>query len=89
MPSGKGQPLIVLHAGCVDGWVDGTDLVPRSKTNSANYHDEMNSEHFKECLTEQLLPRLEEPSVVKLDNASYHNKNKAPTSSDRKDDIEA
>ena len=58
--------------------MDGTD-----------YHDEMKSEHFMESLTEQLQPRLEEPSVVKLDNASYHNKDKAQTSSDRKDDIEA
>ena len=91
VPSGKGQRLIVLHAGGVDGWVDGADLVFRSKTNSADYHDEMNSEHFMEWLTEQLLPRLEEPSVIIFDNASYHNKqkDKAPTSSDRKDDIKA
>ena len=33
VPSGKGQRLIVLHAGGVDGWVDGADLVFRSKTN--------------------------------------------------------
>ena len=42
VPSGKGQRLI-LHAGEVDGWVERADLVFRSKTNSTDYHDEMNS----------------------------------------------
>ena len=27
VPSGKGQRLIVVHAGGVEGWVDGADLV--------------------------------------------------------------
>ena len=33
--SGKGQRLIVVHAGGAEGWVDGADLVFKSKTNSA------------------------------------------------------
>ena len=61
--------IIVLHDGGAKGWVDGADLVFRSKTNSADYHDEMNSEPFMECLMEQILPRLEEPSAIILDNA--------------------
>ena len=32
--------------------MDGAELVFISKTNSADYHDEMNSEHFMEWLTE-------------------------------------
>ena len=96
MPSGKGQRLIILHAGGVDGWVEGVDgwvegadLVFSSKTNSTDYHDEMNSKHYMEWMTQQLLPRLEEPTVIILDNASYHNKqkDKPPTSTDKKDDI--
>ena len=89
MPSGKGRRLIILHAGGVDGWVEGADLVSRSKTNSTDYHDEMNSKHYMEWMTQQLLPRLEEPTVIILDNASYHNKqkDKPPTSTDKKDDI--
>ena len=89
MPSGKGRRLIILHAGGVDGWVEGADLVFRSKTNSTDYHDEMNSKHYMEWMTQQLLPRLEEPTVIILDNASYHNKqkDKPPTSTDKKDDI--
>ncbi len=37
--SGKGQRLIVLHAGGVNGWVEGAYLVFTSKTNSTHYHD--------------------------------------------------
>lgn len=54
VPSGKGLRLIVLHA----GGLDGADLVFRSKTNSIDYHDERNSKHFMEWMTEQLLPSL-------------------------------
>ena len=38
--------------------VDGAELVFRLKTNSADYHDEMNSEHYIERLTEQLYQNL-------------------------------
>ena len=40
-------------------------------------------------MTQQLLPRLEEPTVMILDNASYHNKQKDKllTSTDKKDNI--
>ena len=64
----------MVHAGVVEGWVLGTDLVFRSKTNSGDYHDEMNSEHFIESFTPQLLPNIPPTSVIVLDNASYHNK---------------
>lgn len=90
VPSGKGVRLIVLHAGGENGWIDGVDLVFKSKTNSADYHDETNSEHFLEWLKEQLLPTLEEPSVIILDNASYHDKkyNKPQTTGNRKTEIQ-
>ena len=60
VPSGKGQRLIVVHAGGAaagEGWIEGADLVFRSKKNTADYHDEMNSEHFMEWFNEQLLPK--------------------------------
>ncbi len=40
-PSGKGKRLIVVHAGSKNGWVPNAELVFRSKTHSADYHDEM------------------------------------------------
>ena len=90
VPSGKGERLIVLHAGGVNGWVEEADLVFKSKTNSADYHDEMNSEYFLEWMTEKLLPTLDEPSVIILDNASYHNKqrDKPPTTQNKKGEIQ-
>ena len=49
----------------------------------------MNSKHYMEWMTQQLLPQLEEPTVIILDDDSYHNKqkDKLPTSIDKKDDI--
>ena len=89
VPSGKGQRLIVVQAGGVEGWVDGADLVFKSKTNSADYHDEMNTGHYKEWFTQQLLPNLPPNSVIIVDNATYHNKqkDKPPTTANKKDDI--
>ena len=61
----------------------------RSKTHSADYHDEMNSERYMKWLTERLLLRLEQQTVIILDNASYHNKqkDKAPISNSNKNEI--
>ena len=67
-------------------WVPGADLMFRSKTNSADYHDEMNSEHFMEWFTKQLLPNIPDNAVIVVDNATYHNKQKdrAPTIEEKK-----
>ena len=74
MRSGKGQRLIVLHAGSAEGLVPGADLMFRSMTNSAHYHDEINSEHFMEWFTKQLLPNISDNAIIVVDNATYHNK---------------
>ena len=76
VPSGKRQRLIVVHAGGVQGWVDGADLVFKSKTNSVDNHDKMNTEHYMEWFTQQLLPKLPPNSVIIVDNATYHNRQK-------------
>ncbi len=82
-PSGKGKRLIVVHAGSKSGWIPNAALVFRSKTNSADYHDEMNSEHYLEWWRETLLPNIPPSSAIVLDNAPYHNKqnDKPPTKS--------
>jgi hypothetical protein len=38
-----------------------------------DYHQEMNSVVFLEWFENQLMPALKNPSLVVLDNASYHN----------------
>ena len=70
VPSGKGQKLIVLHAGSAEGWMIGADLMFRSKTNSADYHNEMNSEHFMEWFTKQLIPNILDNAVIVVYNAT-------------------
>ena len=42
----EGQRLIVVHAGGVEEWVEGVDLVFKSKTNLADYHDKINHQHY-------------------------------------------
>ncbi|XP_040077703.1 uncharacterized protein LOC120849529 [Ixodes scapularis] len=71
-PSGKGERLIVVHAGSSEGFVDGAAEVFRAKTGSGDYHEEMDGARFEECFTEKLLPNLKPNSVIFMDNASYH-----------------
>lgn len=73
IPTGKGGRLIVCHAGCARyGFIQGSKLVFRSNTgNTVDYHSQINAEIFKNWFI-QLLNNLEEPSVLVMDNASYH-----------------
>lgn len=74
-PSGKGKRLIVLHIGSTDGFVPGGLLCFESKTNSADYHDDMNDDTFYEWFV-KTLPLLKENAVIVMDNASYHSAKK-------------
>ena len=71
IPPGKGKRLIILHAGCEDGFIPNMDLVFEGKK-TGDYHREMNSQVFLEWF-ETLCHSLPEPSCIVLDNASYHN----------------
>ena len=79
----------MVHAEGAEGRVQGAHLVFRSKTNSADYHIEMNAEHFMDWFTLQLLPNIPPNSVIILDNATYHNKqkDKAPTTATKKENV--
>lgn len=81
---------IVVHAGGRQGFIQGADLIFTSKTNSGDYHGEMNEANFMKWFEEQLLPSLEEPSLIVMDNASYHSAlvEKTPTTSTRKQDMQ-
>lgn len=71
-PSGKGERLIVVHAGSSEGFVDGAAEVFRAKKGSGDYHEEMDGARFEKWFTEKLLPNLRPNSVIVMDNASYH-----------------
>ena len=74
IPSGKGKRLIVLHAGNrEEGLIDRCDLVFLATAKDGDYHQEMNGPIFLNWFENQLMPALKSPSVIVLDNASYHN----------------
>jgi len=87
-PSGKGKRLIVLHIGSSDGFVPGGLLCFKSKTNSTDYHNEINGDTFYEWFV-KTLPLLKKNAIIVMDNASYHSvkKHKIPVRSWRKQAI--
>ena len=54
VPSRKRQRLIVVHAGRGEGWAEEAGLMFKWKTNSVDYHNEINHQHYMEWLTQQL-----------------------------------
>ena len=88
-PIGKGQRLIIVHAGSSDGFVPEANLNFISKKTS-DYHDEMNGKHFEEWLETKVFPNIPKESSIVVDNASYHSvqSEKSPTMSTRKSDMQ-
>ena len=72
VPSGKGTGLIVCELGGKKGFVEETNLCLVG--NSKSEENEMNSAHFKEWLTEKVLPIIEDKTVIVIDNAPCHSK---------------
>lgn len=85
-----GKRHIIVHAGSEKGFVPNALLVFSTKSKHADYHDDMNHENFIKWLQEKLIPNLTEPSVVVMDNASYHvtQINKPPTMNNLKSNIQ-
>lgn len=48
-PDKRGKRLVILHAGCEDGFLDGTLLCKDKKLKGAHfdYHNDMNSDVFE------------------------------------------
>lgn len=69
---GDGCRYIVLHAGNENGFIENASLIFKSNTKSGDYHDNMNQDNFEKWFKSQLIPNLEGPSVIIMDNASYH-----------------
>lgn len=89
--SGKGQCIILLHAGGENGWVSGAQFVLHTKTSgNCDYHQDIDSYNFEKWFAEQLLPALPSGSVIVMDNASYHSRktDKIPKNSWTKANIE-
>lgn len=90
VPTGKGSRLIILHAGSSKGFVSNALLSFQSKSNSADYHDEMNGDVFADWFQHQLLPNIPPNSVIVMDNAPYHSvrKEKIPTMNSLKSEMQ-
>ena len=91
VPSSKGQRIIMAHAGSRHrGLIDNAELIFQSKsTDNRDYHSEMNGHIFRDWIDNTLIPSLDRPSCLVMDNASYHNvveeQDRIPTSSSTKD----
>ena len=90
-PDNKGNRIVIIHCGGRSGFVDGALFVTHKKMSDApaDYHGTMTAEIFEDWFENKILRCLEEPSVIVLDNASYHSRilNPVPTVSWRKDAI--
>lgn len=84
VPEGKGERLIICHAGTSQGFIPNCLLAFKSKKTN-EYHEEMNAEKFEGWFV-TLLENLKEPSIIVMDNAKYHSRqvNKPPTSQNNK-----
>lgn len=65
----KGKRLIVVHIASREGFVNGGLFCFESKTNSSDYHNEINGDNFLQWF-KNILPLLNENSVIKMDNGS-------------------
>lgn len=88
-PTGKGGRLIIIHIGSDTGFVDGGLRLFESRKKD-DYHLEMDGDYFENWFSE-ILPLLEENSVIVLDNASYHSRKleKVPNTAWRKENIKS
>jgi transposase len=86
--SSNGKRYMIVHAGTKDGFVENAGRIFACHSNSQDYHENMNHEFFENWFL-QLLQSLSEPSIIILDNASYHSRisKKQPTSSWTKGNI--
>lgn len=90
-PSSRGKRIIILHAGSENGFVPNALLLSAKqiKKCSADYHEDMTAPLFETWFSEQLLPNIPKNSVIVMDNASYHSRQKVkiPSKATKKEDI--
>ena len=89
-PCNRGQRIIVVHAGTKDGFVSGAELIYKARSTTGDYHSEMDGKNFTKWIEEKLIPNLDMPCAIVMDNASYHSMrvDKFPTSNSKKADIQ-
>ncbi|XP_040068138.1 uncharacterized protein LOC120841325 [Ixodes scapularis] len=88
VPSGKGERVIVTHAGSDTGFMSGCLDVFRGKK-KGDYHDEMDSNRYGAWFL-HLLDHIEPNSVIVIYNAPYHSRKAeaVPTTATKKGEIQ-
>lgn len=69
----KGDRWTVINAGGADGWVPRV-LFLRMAESSGDYHGTITGPAFERWFTDWLLRVLQKPSLIIMDNASFHRK---------------
>ncbi|XP_063993748.1 uncharacterized protein LOC135171260 [Diachasmimorpha longicaudata] len=70
-----GDRYLICNAGGRSGFVPECSLFYRTAVKPRpddDYHGDMNGELFQKWFTERLVPNIREPSIIVMDNASYH-----------------
>ncbi|CAH1982636.1 unnamed protein product [Acanthoscelides obtectus] len=87
----RGKRIIILHAGSENGFIPNALLLSAKniKESCADYHEDMTSDLFERRIEQQLIPNISPNSVIIMDNAPYHSrqKNKIPNTGTKKQDI--
>ena len=63
-----------MKRGSKHGFTEGAPLIFTAKTKSGDYHDNMKQENFEKWFKEQSISTLPGPSLIKMDNATYHSR---------------
>ncbi|XP_025191598.1 uncharacterized protein LOC112591881 [Melanaphis sacchari] len=88
--TGKGSRLIICHAGSPSfGFIKESKLIFQCNSGNKDYHSQMNTTIFENWFSQMLL-NLEQPSIIVMDNASYHSSliENYPKSNSRKADVQ-
>lgn len=77
-PCNRGKRIIILHAGSENGFIPNCLLLSAKniKESCADYHEDMTADLFEKWVEQQLLQNIPPNSVIIMDNASYHSRQK-------------
>ncbi|KAK3908770.1 Sentrin-specific protease 1 [Frankliniella fusca] len=68
-----GKRFLISHTGGAEGFLPGAALMETSSSLDRDYHKDMNGARFKRHFQEDIIANLYKPSLIIIDNASYHN----------------
>lgn len=71
VPTGKGSRIIVSHAGSSFGFIKEPKLIFRCNSANKDYHSQIDATIFESRFS-RMLQNLDEPSIIVMDNVSYH-----------------